>query len=257
MLIEFYKYQGTGNDFIMIDDRNNLFDHNDSALISALCERRMGIGADGLILLRNHDKYDFEMIYFNSDGYISSMCGNGGRCIVSFASLLDIIKNEAIFMAIDGIHKAKIIDGEVSLNMKNVDVIDNLSDAIYVNTGSPHYVKLTNHLSSLDVNSEGKKIRNLPRFKKEGVNVNFVNCEKDIFVRTYERGVEAETLSCGTGAVATAIALHYTNYYKEENFHIHTTGGELVVSFEEYRGKYQNIWLTGGVDIVFVGEFSC
>jgi diaminopimelate epimerase len=257
MFIEFYKYQGTGNDFIIVDDRQNLFDHEDHALVSALCERKMGIGADGLILLRDHNDCDFEMIYFNSDGYISTMCGNGGRCIVSFAAFLNIIEQETTFMAVDGLHNAKIIDDEVALQMRNVEKVEQLSDGIFIDTGSPHYVKLENHINGIDVKSEGRKIRNSSKFKKEGVNVNFVECNENTYVRTYERGVEDETLSCGTGVVATAIALHYTNYLSEDIINIQTKGGELSVSFDEYNGSYRNIWLTGRADIIYIGEFSC
>jgi diaminopimelate epimerase len=155
MIIEFYKYQGTGNDFIMIDDRENTFDSNDQELVAALCERRMGIGADGLILLRKHDKLDFEMIYFNSDGKLSSMCGNGGRCIVAFAKMLDIITNETNFMAIDGPHKAKIAQDGIYLQMQEVTKIEGVGEGIVLNTGSPHYIEMVDSLDNLDVDKEG------------------------------------------------------------------------------------------------------
>ena len=257
MLIEFYKYQGTGNDFIMIDDRKNEFDMNDNGLISALCERRMGIGADGLILLRNHDTLDFEMIYFNADGNQSSMCGNGGRCIIAFAEMLEIITTEATFMAIDGEHKGKRIDDGISLQMQDVSKIEGVGDGLVLDTGSPHYIEMVDSLSSLDVRKEGRKIRNLSNFRKEGVNVNFVSDKNQIEVRTYERGVEEETLSCGTGVVAAAIALNYTNLIEENCVELKTKGGVLGVSFEEFNGTYRNIWLSGEVSMVYAGDFEC
>jgi len=257
MTIEFYKYQGTGNDFIIIDDRKNIFNTNDNDLISALCERRFGIGSDGLILLREHDNFDFEMIYFNSDGLQSSMCGNGGRCIVSFAKILGIIGNETTFMAIDGAHKAKIVDDDICLKMKDVKKIEIIGNGVFLDTGSPHYVKLVDNLKSLNVKQEGYRLRNQDIFKKEGVNVNFVMNADELEVRTYERGVETETFSCGTGVVATAIAMHYTNIIKDDSIYIKTRGGMLSVDFEKFNDCYQNIWLTGSANLVYVGEFEC
>ena len=257
MIIEFYKYQGTGNDFIMIDDRKNEFDMNDNGLISALCERRMGIGADGLILLRNHDTLDFEMIYFNADGKQSSMCGNGGRCIIAFAEMLEIITTEATFMAIDGEHKGKRIDDGISLQMQDVSKIEGVGDGLVLDTGSPHYVEMVDDLHNLDINKKGRRIRNSAPFKKEGINVNFVLDAAELQVRTYERGVEAETLSCGTGVVATAIAMYYANCIEENFINVRTKGGELSVSFEEINGAYQNIWLSGEASMVYAGEFEC
>lgn len=257
MIIEFYKYQGTGNDFIMIDDRENEFDINDSGLVSALCERRLGIGADGLILLREHDTLDFEMIYFNADGKQSSMCGNGGRCIFAFAQLLEIIDTEATFMAIDGEHKGKITENEIALQMQDVSKIEGVGDGLVLDTGSPHYIEMVDDLKHLNVNKEGKKIRNSEPFKKEGINVNFVLDAANLQVRTYERGVEAETLSCGTGTVATALAMHYANCIEENLINVKTKGGDLTVSFEEFNGGYRNIWLIGEVSMVYAGEFVC
>ena len=257
MIIEFYKYQGTGNDFIMIDDRKNAFNINDYNLIAALCERRMGIGADGLILLRNHTKYDFEMIYFNSDGHQSSMCGNGGRCIIAFAQLLEIIKNETTFLAIDGEHKGQLLGDAIALQMQDVSEIVGEGDGLVLDTGSPHYIKMVDDLKNINIEKEGRKIRNSKPFKKDGINVNFVQDSTDLQVRTYERGVEAETLSCGTGVVATAIAMHYANCIEEDLINIKTEGGDLSVSFEEFNGTYRNIWLSGEVSMVYAGEFEC
>ena len=257
MIIEFYKYQGTGNDFIMIDDRTNEFDGNDIELIAALCERRMGIGADGLIILREHDTLDFEMIYFNADGKQSSMCGNGGRCIIAFAQMLEMIEDETTFMAIDGEHKGRLMDDGIYLQMQDVKKIEGVGDGLVLNTGSPHYIEMVDELDYIDVDKQGRKIRNSVPFKKDGINVNFVLDANELQVRTYERGVEAETLSCGTGVVATAIAMHYANCIEETLVNVKTKGGELTVSFEEFNGGYRNIWLSGEASMVFAGEFAC
>ena len=257
MIIEFYKYQGTGNDFIMIDDREKEFDLTDNDLIAALCERRMGIGADGLILLREHDTLDFEMIYFNADGKESSMCGNGGRCIIAFAQMLEMTGNETTFMAIDGEHKGRLMDDGIYLQMQDVKKIEGVGDGLVLNTGSPHYIEMVDELDYIDVDKQGRKIRNTVPFKKDGINVNFVLDANELQVRTYERGVEAETLSCGTGVVATAIAMHYANCIEETLVNVKTNGGELTVSFEEFNGGYRNIWLSGEASMVFAGEFAC
>ncbi len=257
MIIEFYKYQGTGNDFIMIDDREKEFDLTDNDLIAALCERRMGIGADGLILLREHDTLDFEMIYFNADGKQSSMCGNGGRCIIAFAQMLEMTGNETTFMAIDGEHKGRLMDDGIYLQMQDVKKIEGVGDGLVLNTGSPHYIEMVDELDYIDVDKQGRKIRNSVPFKKDGINVNFVLDANELQVRTYERGVEAETLSCGTGVVATAIAMHYANCIEETLVNVKTKGGELTVSFEEFNGGYRNIWLSGEASMVFAGEFAC
>ena len=257
MIIEFYKYQGTGNDFIMIDDREKEFDLTDNDLIAALCERRMGIGADGLILLREHDTLDFEMIYFNADGKQSSMCGNGGRCIIAFAQMLEMTESETTFMAIDGEHKGRLMDDGIYLQMQDVKKIEGVGDGLVLNTGSPHYIEMVDELDYIDVDNKGRKIRNSAPFKKDGINVNFVLDANELQVRTYERGVEAETLSCGTGVVATAIAMHYANCIEETLVNVKTKGGELTVSFEEFNGGYRNIWLSGEASMVFAGEFAC
>jgi diaminopimelate epimerase len=257
MIVEFYKYQGTGNDFIMIDDRENIFDINDHNLIAALCQRRMGIGADGLILLKEHDKYDFEMIYFNSDGHQSSMCGNGGRCIIAFAQLLEIIDEETTFLAIDGEHKGQFLGDTIALQMQDVSDIEGVGDGLVMDTGSPHYIEMVDDLRNMNIEKEGRRIRNSKPFRKEGINVNFVQDSADLQVRTYERGVEAETLSCGTGVVATAIAMHYANCIEENLIDVKTEGGELSVSFEEVNGSYRNIWLNGEASMVYAGEFEC
>ena len=257
MEVEFVKYQGTGNDFILIDDRRNTFDIDDSDLIAALCERRMGIGADGLILLRNHDAADFEMLYFNADGKQSSMCGNGGRCIVTFANIIGLIGDDCTFMAVDGLHKAKIVDGRVMLQMQLVKV-DRKEEVFLIDTGSPHYITFVDDVDSVNVKEEGSFIRNSPEFKKEGINVNFVELSPVTRVRTFERGVENETLSCGTGAVAVAVAVDQLKNIVERNLEIETLGGCLTVSFDKIGdADYRDIWLAGSVDLVYIGEFTC
>ena len=254
MIIDFYKYQGTGNDFIIIDDREVFFDLLDKKLISSLCNRKTGIGADGLIILRNHSDYDFEMIYFNSDGSESTMCGNGGRCIIDFANMINIIGDTTRFLAVDGEHEGKILKDTVTIKMQDVNVVKKQGDDFILDTGSPHYVKIVDNVTDVNVNDLGKKIRDK---YKEGINVNFIEFDKEVNIRTYERGVESETLSCGTGVIASAIALNYSNQIAENNICVNTQGGQLIVSFDKIDGKYSNIWLTGAASMVFSGEFSC
>jgi diaminopimelate epimerase len=255
----FYKYEGTGNDFILFDDRENLFDHTNTKLIAHLCDRRFGIGADGLMLLRNLKGYDFEMVYFNSDGNPSSMCGNGGRCISRFALDIGAVKkNEVNFMAIDGAHTAIIGPETVKLKMNDVNEIESGADFFYLSTGSPHYVKFTTNVPAMNVVSEGKKIRNSERFIKEGTNVNFVAQDNGgIFVRTYERGVEDETLSCGTGVTASALAAALKGIASSsEKCAVHTRGGNLSVHFKRDGNHFTNVWLEGPATFVFKGEIS-
>lgn len=257
MIFEFYKYQATGNDFIIIDDREELFDIDDSNLIKSLCERKMGVGADGLILLRNHNSYDFEMVYFNSDGNQSTLCGNGARCIVSFANTLDIISNKSTFLAIDGLHQANIYDKSVSIKFNDIKTIQIDNGNYIVDSGSPHFITFKDNIENLDVESEGRSIRNMDKFNKDGINVNFVSFGNSIRIRTYERGVESETLSCGTGAVAASIALFYSGLFEDNEVDLQTNGGLLSVTFDEFNGVFKNIWLTGEANLVYIGEFEC
>jgi len=254
----FYKYQGTGNDFVIIDNRQENFDKNNTKLIKYLCDRRFGIGADGLILLENHDSVDFKMVYYNADGNKSTMCGNGGRCIVMFAKFLGIIKEEATFEAIDGLHHAIIDNDEVKLQMQDVRGIQRSDDFVFLNTGSPHHVIFHDNLKQLDVKTEGSSIRYSDVYKKEGVNVNFVEPlnNNDFSVRTYERGVEDETLSCGTGVTAVAIAMHFIGETEKNLITLKTQGGDLKVSFDNNQGKYTNVWLIGPAQFVYKGQFS-
>ena len=257
MLLNFQKYQGTGNDFVMIDQRGQKFiDHDDQKLIESLCDRRFGIGADGLILLEKSEEHDFKMVYFNADGRQSTMCGNGGRCIVHFAWSLGVCDKETIFEAIDGLHKGKIFDSNVvSIQMSDVLKVDVKTPKTYIlNTGSPHFVKLMEDLPK-NIKVSGAEIRYSDPYKQEGVNVNFVKInEGNIEVATYERGVEDETLSCGTGVTAAAIATFLDQGAKNNNVNIQTKGGQLSVSFEQDGDTFRNIWLTGPAVKVFDGS---
>ncbi|WP_026461678.1 diaminopimelate epimerase [Adhaeribacter aquaticus] len=258
MELTFYKYQGTANDFVMVDNRNLHFDVTNQKLVHFLCERRIGIGADGLILLQNREGYDFEMVYFNADGRLGSMCGNGGRCTVQFAKQLGVITDKAYFLAADGDHYATISDeGLVSLKMNDVQAIECSDDFYYLNTGSPHYVSFVEELTNYDVFEKGKNIRYNDRFQAEGTNVNFAELPvetNELFVRTYERGVEDETFSCGTGVTATAIAASYKGLASPVK--IKTLGGKLEVSFNRDGEKVTDIYLTGPAQLVFEGKIT-
>lgn len=259
MKLQFYKYQGTGNDFIIIDNRQLFFKKNDSKLIEKLCDRRFGIGADGLILLEEDNQADFKMVYYNSDGNQSSMCGNGGRCVVAFAKYLGIVKNETTFIAIDGLHHATIDEKQVvSLQMKEVNGVKIESDYIFLNTGSPHHVTLVNDLKNYDVKNEGAKIRYSDLYGKEGSNVNFVNQISDNYfaVRTYERGVENETLSCGTGVTAVAIAMNAIAKTNSTEIDLDVEGGKLKVSFTKDDEGFKNVHLIGPATYVFEGTIE-
>jgi diaminopimelate epimerase len=251
----FYKYQGTGNDFVMIDNRHQSFDKNDTKHIANLCDRRFGIGADGLILLENHDDFDFKMVYYNADGNASSMCGNGGRCLVAFAKILGIINDKAIFEAIDGIHHATINGDVVKLQMQDVDTIEKHKNHVFLNTGSPHHVQFEDAIDDFDIKAKGASIRHGEPYNKVGSNVNFVKkiSNSTFRVRTYERGVEDETLSCGTGVTAVALAMHYLGETQENNVKLHVEGGELQISFDIENGSYKNVWLIGPATFVFKG----
>jgi len=272
--MKFWKYQGAGNDFIMLDQRvQHWISRADTQLIKQLCDRRFGIGADGLILLQNQAGYDFEMVYFNADGRESTMCGNGGRCIAAFAQHLGIAAGQCRFMAIDGAHEAamsplpnqKAFDAGlwVELKMTDVQSVEKQGDAYILNTGSPHYVRFVETLENLDMVAEGRAIRYSEQWKKQGINVNLV-CAKgkqenrvSLAIRTYERGVEDETLACGTGVTAAAIAsfLHDGGSAAEVEIPVHAQGGDLSVRFHANGdGTFSNIWLNGPAERVFEGE---
>jgi len=257
MGLTFYKYQGAGNDFIIIDNRGKTFPKSNTKIIHTLCDRHFGIGADGLILLENDETSDFKMVYFNADGNESTMCGNGGRCIVSFAHRLGIIKDKASFMAIDGIHYAEIKNDIVSLQMMDVSDIKITNDHVFADTGSPHHIQLVENLSEFPVYQEGKRIRN-EHYGASGSNVNFVEQidEKTFKVRTYERGVEDETLACGTGVTAVAIAMHKINKTEDTSVNLQAEGGQLEVTFDIENSAYRNIFLKGAATFVYKGTIE-
>tara|TARA_R110002096_G_scaffold74101_1_gene175549 strand:- start:91842 stop:92618 length:777 start_codon:yes stop_codon:yes gene_type:complete len=257
MEINFFKYQGTGNDFVMVDNRKSdiLLDQNQ---IKFLCDRRFGIGADGFILLEEVEAYDFKMVYYNSDGRESTMCGNGGRCISQFAHDLGINKEELNFLAIDGAHKAKLVAEEISLQMIDVSDLEKINNDIFLNTGSPHHVVFLNEIDEFELVEEARKIRYSDHYKKEGVNVNFVKVENEAFIkmRTYERGVEDETLSCGTGVTAAVLAAFNQGLISSNNVKVETQGGLLSLSFKGEGSPYSEIFLQGPAQFVFEGKIS-
>lgn len=258
MEIPFDKYQAVGNDFILLDNRQNEFGRLSQGVIARLCDRRFGVGGDGMMMLNSLSGYDFEMKYYNADGAIGSMCGNGGRCITAFAHKCGIGKTEYKFLAYDGDHYAKILaNGDVSLKMNPVDNITRVGKAQVLNTGSPHYILNVDNVENVDVYSEGRRIRYSEEYAKNGINVNFVERQnaQTLYVRTYERGVEDETYSCGTGVTAAALASsgepdgHY-------EFEIKTKGGELKVSYNKTGRSFDDIWLTGPATFVFSGTVN-
>lgn len=257
-MIDFYKYQGTGNDFILIDDRVERFNIDNPKLVKSICKRKFGVGSDGLIILRNHEHHDFEMIFFNSAGEKSTFCGNGGRCILSFAKDLGIISKKSIFIAYDGIHEGEINGRNIRLKMADVQKVNVKDDCIVLDTGSPHLIKIVDNLKDLDVITEGRKLRFSKEFGTYGINVNFTEIRNDhVFIRTYERGDEMESLSCGTGSVAAAIALHKIKKVNSQHLTIYTKGGELEVFFK-YDGRYYtDIWLSGEARMVYKGHLKC
>ncbi|NDP27891.1 MAG: diaminopimelate epimerase [Flavobacterium sp.] len=259
MQIEFYKYQGTGNDFVMIDNRLNFFPKENVQLIAHLCDRRFGIGADGLILLENDTDTDFKMVYYNSDGNQSSMCGNGGRCLVAFAKKRNVINNSCTFIATDGLHHATVTEnGIVSLQMIDVNSIKKENDYTFMNTGSPHHVQVVEDLENYNIKDNGAAIRYSSLYGKEGSNINFVKkINEDTFsLRTYERGVEDETLACGTGATAVAIAMNATGHTDATSINLNVEGGKLAVSFDKKDGNYTNVFLIGPAKFVFKGSIE-
>lgn len=256
MAISFYKYQGTGNDFVMVDNRKLAFPANDEAFVKHLCDRRTGIGADGLILLQDHPDYDFEMVYFNADGRLGSMCGNGARCTVRFARALGVIEDVACFLAADGEHQASVERDLIQLKMNDVKNVERIGEDYFLNTGSPHYVRFVEDVENLDVYEEGRAIRYNDRFKAAGTNVNFVQrlSDNEIFVRTYERGVEDETLSCGTGVTAAALVAGLEGM--KSPVKVKTLGGNLEVAFEHDSEGFKYIYLIGPTKQVFTGVIS-
>ena len=255
MKIDFYKYQGTGNDFVMIDNRANTFPKENIAIISKLCNRNFGVGADGVILIENDADLDFKMIYFNADGS-QTFCGNGGRCAVAFAKYLEIITSKTTFIAVDGPHLAEIDNGIVSLKMIDVDEVLVKENSVFAYTGTQHHVELVDNLDQFPVFEKGKEIRY--SYDAPGSNVNFVQqINNTTFrVRTYEKGVENETLACGTGVTAVAIAMHKTGKTTSNLISLPVEGGNLEVSFSEENGVYTNVYLKGPATFVFKGSLK-
>lgn len=259
MNVKFHKYQGSGNDFVLLNNRYNTYSNLTTEQIAHLCDRHFGIGADGLMLLENSQGHDFKMVYFNSDGRQSTMCGNGGRCIIRFANDQKIIGDHTFFLAVDGVHQGKINEnGSVSLQMADVNGYEKDNDNFILQTGSPHYVIFTENVKAIDIVTEARKVRYNERFKDFGINVNFVQqiSDNEIFVRTYERGVEDETLSCGTGVVAASLAYILKNDLNNEKISVNTKGGQLSVSFKRNGNNFTDVWLTGGALKVFEGSIE-
>jgi len=252
--MKFYKYHGTGNDFIMIDSYHEKIGLSKNK-IQELCSRRFGIGSDGLMLLKKHPEYDFEMDYYNPDGSGATFCGNGARCIVAFAQKLGIITNKTEFLASDGVHKAFINNDIVKLEMKNIDSFLQKEDYTFMDTGSPHVVLFCENLDNFDVQKVGSEIRYKSDFEPIGTNVNFVEQKNNfIQVRTYEKGVENETFSCGTGVVASALSFAIINNNTNNFVNVKTKGGELNVYFNKNKHKFSNVWLEGAAAFVFEGS---
>ena len=257
MKLKFSKYQGAGNDFVMIDDRQQTFPIS-TKLINRLCDRHFGVGADGLILLQNDTESDFKMVYFNSDGNESTMCGNGGRCIIRFANDLDVASENMTFTAIDGLHHGIVDNNVIRLQMIDVDEVEDHDHYLFMNTGSPHHVEFVEKVDDVDVYNRGKEIRNGSPYFEKGSNVNFVEVMPDnnLRIRTYERGVENETLACGTGITAAAISAYVKNLVDKKSIEIKALGGDLSVNFEENNHKFVNVWLNGPAVKVFEGEIE-
>ena len=253
---------GTGNDFIVIDNRSLILTGNEEALIHRMCRRRVSIGADGLILVEEGEHAPVRMRYFNADGKESTMCGNGARCTAFFAYQKGIVKrNDFILEAPDGLHPVKVSQDRVFLQMTpprnyqtNLAILreDNLREGGFIDTGVPHYVIFADDLDAIDVEILGDYYRRHPTFP-EGTNVNFVQLESDyIKVRTYERGVERETLSCGTGCVASAL-ITGKKFGQLPPITVQTRGGVLKVTFDE---PWERIRLEANVEIVYEGKYE-
>lgn len=256
MNLHFYKYQATGNDFVMIDNREGKI-HLTKEQIVRICDRKFGVGADGLMLIEKHPNLNFNLEYFNSDGS-QSLCGNGSRAAVHFASQLGLVNGKTVFEAYDGPHDAELLPAEIiRLKMSDVNGVKTFGDDFFINTGSPHYIRFVTNLQQYPVFEEGKKIRYSEAFKPGGTNVNFVELLSDnrIYVRTYERGVENETLSCGTGVTAAALAASVKGYTSP--VFIKTLGGDLSVEFKSGQsGTFSEIFLVGPAKMVFEGHLE-
>ena len=272
MKIHFLKYQATGNDFVLIDNRSGKYSFS-SDQIKAICDRRFGVGADGLMLIENHPSANFNLQYFNSDGS-QSLCGNGSRAAVNMAASLGLVNGKARFEAYDGMHDAEIKhNGVVRLKMNDVSEVKKTGDDYFIHTGSPHIIRFVDDVRNYPVVVEGSRIRYSEAFKPGGTNVNFVEIQvgNTIFVRTYERGVEDETLSCGTGVTAAALAASFHGLGSPLT--VRTLGGELKVEFKSSQTglpagaspspvqadqsvMFQEIYLIGPAKLVFEGDLE-
>jgi diaminopimelate epimerase len=266
--IRFQKWQGAGNDFIIIDNRNNQVCNINPKMINKLCDRHFGIGADGLMLISPSEDFDFEMFYFNSDGHPAEMCGNGGRCIAAMAAQAEVFSKKTRFLTTDGIHEAEVIREDlIRLKMTDIEEIkaveipdldfSSVGNAAFLNTGVPHLVVFVDDPESVNVETKGRYLRNLDRFAPAGTNVNFVKVSgQTLHVRTYERGVEGETLACGTGNVAAAVATEWFNNYGFNEYDCVALGGRLKVSFKRLgNNRFTDVWLEGPAVRVFEGSF--
>ncbi|MEJ6777255.1 MAG: diaminopimelate epimerase [Crocinitomicaceae bacterium] len=257
MNIFFSKYQGTGNDFVMIDNMSGLYNSLSIAQIKFLCNRKLGVGADGLIKLSRKEGFDFEVEYFNADGS-QSFCGNGARCSVSFARSIGIIEAETSFYAIDGSHKAFIKDENIRLEMLSVNDYEMVENDYLLDTGSPHYIHLVEDLDDENIVDYGHSIRYSDRFNEHGINVNTmaIVSDNEVNVATYERGVEDETLSCGTGVAACVLAFMVIKNQNNSEVIINTKGGVLKVTAQRNKKEFTDIWLTGPATFVFDGSID-
>ncbi|MBX7050836.1 MAG: diaminopimelate epimerase [Flavobacteriales bacterium] len=255
MHLRFRKYQGTGNDFVMIDNRDGLVKLTPDQIIH-ICDRKFGIGSDGVILLQRAEGVDFEMNFYNPDAS-QSFCGNGSRCVVLFAHDLGLVNNSGTFRAIDGIHEFSLNDDSIAIHMKDIEGISMDGDAYVINTGSPHYISYMRELDQLDILPEARKVRYHEKYKPGGINVNYIEEHGDgIQMRTYERGVEDETLSCGTGVTAAALSFAYRNPGRK-SVNVTTRGGSLMVTYTQHDPeRFSNIWLSGPAEFVFSGEIN-
>ncbi len=258
MIFSFVKYQGTGNDFVIVDNRDKQFPIDRHDAIAQICHRNFGIGADGFILIESDEDSDFYMRYFNADGYEGSLCGNGSRCAIHYAKSLGLTNEKVVFRAADGLHKASFIEGEVAVALHPLDHWEHRESDIFLNTGSPHHVVFVADVNTIDVAVTGAEIAHGAPYFSDGTNVNFVQQidANNLLVRTFERGVEAETLSCGTGVTAAALAAHISKQTTSKKIHIKTHGGNLKVSFLPTEHGYESIVLQGPVAPVFVGKWE-
>lgn len=259
MVIDFIKYQGSGNDFILIENINGKIPNLSRNTIQHYCHRHFGIGADGLIIIKQSKVADFYMTYYNSDGNMSSLCGNGSRCAVRFAHSHSLIQANATFEAYDGIHEAQILkDDRIAIRFNDIDQLEKYQDGVICDSGSPHYMQFVDNIDAIDLIPLARSIRNNSRFQEKGINVNYFqkNSSSEFGIRTYERGVENETLSCGTGVVATAIASHFLKISNASKLLFQTKGGLLEVHFTVEKSKYTHISLIGHAHEVFQGQID-